>query len=44
MMLRDVDPAQQEAGFGALREAVELRISADGLRLGAAAWLVTASS
>jgi SAM-dependent methyltransferase len=43
MMLRDVDPAQQEAGFGALREAVELRISADGLRLGAAAWLVTAS-
>ncbi len=41
-LLRDVDPRQVEAGFRALREAVAERMSPDGLRLGAAAWVVTA--
>lgn len=42
-MLSDATPEQRAAGLAALREAVAPRMSDEGLRLGAAVWVVTAA-
>jgi SAM-dependent methyltransferase len=43
LMLAKAEPAQRRAALAALREAASSRMSPEGLRLGAAVWLVTAN-
>ena len=44
LLLSKADPEQRAAALAALRETVAERIGPDGLRLGAAVWLVTATA
>lgn len=42
MLMSKADEAQRAAAHASLRQVIEERIASDGLRLGAAVWLVTA--